>query len=78
MAFKMLSPEGKCLSYAIQPECLYHTARVPIPYSLSAYVLTIIASVCRLWASVLDFQEFDKVIRMLNIKSLKGIGSNNP
>ena len=45
MAYKMPSPEG---------ECIY------MPYSPSAYVLSIIASVRGLWASVLDFQEFDE------------------
>ena len=38
MAYIMPSPEGECILYA---------------YSLSAYVLTIIASVHGLWASVL-------------------------
>ena len=33
-----------------------------MPYRPNAYVLTIIASVHGLWASVLDFQEFDKAI----------------
>ena len=32
------------------------------PYSPSAYVLTIIASVCGLWAIVFDFQEFNEAI----------------
>ena len=42
MAYKMLSPEGECILYAI------YTAQVP-------NVLTTIASVRGLWASVLDF-----------------------
>ena len=50
MAYKMPSPkpEGKYILYTI--------------YSPSANVLTSIASVCRLWASVLDFQRFDEAI----------------
>ena len=36
-----------------------------MPYSLSANVLTIIASVCGLWASFLDFQEFDEQLERL-------------
>ena len=63
--------------YAIQPEYLLicHTARVPsyMPYSLSTFLyaiqpeyllmsLAIIASVCGLWASVVDFQEYNEAI----------------
>ena len=33
-----------------------------MPYSHSAYVSTIIASVCEHWASVLDFQKLDEAI----------------
>jgi hypothetical protein len=36
-----------------------------------AYVLTIIASIRGLWASVLDFQEFDEANQTLNIEFLK-------
>jgi hypothetical protein len=32
-----------------------------MPYSLSAHVLTIIASVRELWTSVLDFLEFNEL-----------------
>ena len=46
-----------------------------MPYSPSAYVLTIIASLCGLWTGVLDFQKYDKAIRMLKIEFKKGIGS---
>ena len=46
MAYTIPSPEGaKCL----------RTSAFYMPYSPSAYVLTIITSVCGLWASVLDF-----------------------
>ena len=38
-----------------------------MPYSPSAYVLTIIASVHGLWASVLDFQELDEAVEDLTI-----------
>ena len=48
MIYKMSSPARASAFY--------------MPYSPSAYVLTIIASVRGLWASVLDFQEFDEAI----------------
>ena len=40
-------PEGECVLYT---------------NSLSVYVLIIIASVCGLWASVIDFKELDEAI----------------
>ena len=51
MAYKMPNPSGVT--------CPRESA-FDMPYSLSAYVLTIIASVCRVWTGVLDFQKFDK------------------
>ena len=49
-----------------------------MPYSRSANVLTITASICGLWGSFLDFQEFNEVIWMLNIKFLKRNVGKNP
>ena len=47
MVYKMTSPKGKYILYTIQPECL---------------ILTTIASVCGLWANVVDFPQFDEAI----------------
>ena len=67
MAYKMQNPGGvKCP----------RVSAFYVPYSPSAYVLTIMASVHGLWAGV-DFQKFDEAIGMLKIEFKKGIGNKN-